>query len=81
MRSVAEALALHCTAVEVPGDPFVLELPNVMHLASDVRGTVVDGAPSLELIASLHPSAAVRGTPTQVAGAVIRETAGPDPGR
>lgn len=81
VRSVAEALALHCTSVEVPDDPFVLELPNVMHLASDVRGTVVDGATSLELIASIHPSAAVCGTPTSVAGDVIREIEGLDRGR
>ncbi len=81
VRSVAEALALHCTSVEVPTDPFVLALPNVMHLASDVRGTVVDGATSLELIASIHPSAAVCGSPTSTAGDVIREIEGLDRGR
>ena len=63
VRSVADALALHCDPVEVPADPFVLELPNVMHLATDVTGTVTDGATSLGLVASLHPSAAVCGTP------------------
>jgi menaquinone-specific isochorismate synthase len=36
----------------------VLELRNVMHLATDVRGVVGDGATSLQLVASLHPSAA-----------------------
>ncbi len=81
VRSVVDALARHCAGVEVPEDPFVLELPNVMHLASDVRGTVVDGATSLQLIASLHPSAAVCGTPTDVAGAVIAEIEGLDRGR
>ncbi len=81
VRSVVEALALHCAEVEVPEDPFVLELPNVMHLASDVRGTVVDGSTSLRLVASLHPSAAVCGTPTQRAGEVIREIEGLDRGR
>ena len=81
VRSVVEALALHCTSIEVPNDPFVLALPNVMHLASDVRGTVVDGATSLELIASIHPSAAVCGSPTSVAGEVIRQIEGLDRGR
>ncbi len=79
--SVAEALALHCNPVEVPADPFVLELPNVMHLASDVRGVVVDGSTSLGLVASLHPSAAVCGTPTAVALGLIRGIEGLDRGR
>jgi len=81
VRSVADALALHCSTVDVPPDPFVLELPNVMHLATDVSGVVNDGATSLELVASLHPSAAVCGTPTQVAMELIREIEGLDRGR
>jgi len=79
--SVAEALSRHCTSIEVPADPFVLELPNVMHLASDVRGVVVDGSTSLGLVADLHPSAAVCGTPTAVALELIREIEGLDRGR
>lgn len=81
VRSVADALALHCADVDVPAAPFVLELPNVMHLASDVTGRVVDGSTSLELVASLHPSAAVCGTPTEVALSLIREVEGLDRGR
>ncbi|MBW8751403.1 MAG: chorismate-binding protein, partial [Propionibacteriales bacterium] len=38
VRSVAEALAPHCTSMNVPEAPFVLHLPNVMHLATDVAG-------------------------------------------
>jgi menaquinone-specific isochorismate synthase len=81
VRSVVDALALHCTEVEVPSAPFVLELRNVMHLATDVRGVVGDGATSLQLIASLHPSAAVCGSPTEVALELIREIEGLDRGR
>ena len=81
VKSVVDALALHCSAVDVPAAPFVLALPNVMHLASDVTGTVVDGATSLELVASLHPSAAVCGTPTTVALELIREIEGLSRGR
>ena len=81
LRSVAEALEEHCSAIEVPAAPFVLELPNVIHLASDVRGIVSDGSSSLGLIASLHPSAAVCGTPTDVARDIIREIEGLDRGR
>ena len=81
VRSVVDALAVHCTEVEVPAAPFVLELRNVMHLATDVRGVVADGATSLQLLASLHPSAAVCGSPTEVALEVIREIEGLDRGR
>ena len=81
VRSVVDALSLHCTSVEVPAGPFVLELRNVMHLATDIRGTVADGATSLQLVASLHPSAAVCGTPTAVALELIREIEGLDRGR
>jgi menaquinone-specific isochorismate synthase len=79
--SVVDALAAHCSSVEVPPAPFVLELRNVMHLATDVRGVVADGATSLQLVASLHPSAAVCGTPTADALALIRELEGMDRGR
>jgi menaquinone-specific isochorismate synthase len=76
VRSVAEGLGRHCSSVNVPESPFVLHLPNVMHLATDVTGSVADGASSLRLAASLHPTAAVCGTPTQAALAVIRELEG-----
>jgi menaquinone-specific isochorismate synthase len=70
---VADALAPHCSSMNVPESPFVLHLSNVMHLATDVAGVLVDGASSLALAASLHPSAAVCGTPTSVADDVIAE--------
>jgi menaquinone-specific isochorismate synthase len=81
VRSVAHALARHCRSVEVPEEPFVLALPNVMHLATDVTAVVADGSSSLGLLASLHPSAAVCGSPTDAALRVIREIEGLDRGR
>jgi menaquinone-specific isochorismate synthase len=81
VRSVVEALAAHCADVDVPSSPFVLDLSNVMHLATDVTGTVADGSSTFELLASLHPSAAVCGAPTANARAVIAEVEGLDRGR
>ncbi len=85
VRSVADALAPHCTSMNVPEAPFVLHLPNVMHLATDVAGVVHDAedesATSLDLAAALHPSAAVGGTPTEAAKALIAEIEGMDRGR
>ena len=73
VRSVAEALAPHCSSMNVPEAPFVLHLSNVMHLATDVAGVLTDDVTSLALAASLHPSAAVCGTPTDVAAAAIAD--------
>jgi menaquinone-specific isochorismate synthase len=81
VRSVADALAPHCTSMNVPEAPFVLHLPNVMHLATDVAGVIDDETSSLELAEALHPSAAVGGTPTDVAKRVIAEIEGMDRGR
>ncbi|QAY64342.1 isochorismate synthase [Xylanimonas allomyrinae] len=90
--SVARALEPFCTSMNVPEQPFVLHLPNVMHLASDVTGVLdraagtsggTPGGPpsSLTLAAALHPSAAVCGTPTAPARELIRELEGMDRGR
>ncbi len=83
VRSVADSLAPYCSSMNVPEVPFVLHLPNVMHLATDVAGVVhdSDGATVLELAAALHPSAAVGGTPTKVAVEMIAEIEGMHRGR
>jgi menaquinone-specific isochorismate synthase len=81
VRSVADALAQHCSSTNVPETPFVLHLPNVMHLATDVTGVVPDGSTALELVAHLHPSAAVCGTPTRTATALIERLEQLDRGR
>ncbi|MFT3874006.1 MAG: isochorismate synthase [Nocardioides sp.] len=83
VRSVADALEPHCSSMNVPEAPFVLHLPNVMHLATDVAGVAHDAATvsSLALASALHPSAAVGGTPTSVATALIAEIEGMDRGR
>jgi menaquinone-specific isochorismate synthase len=73
VRSVADALEPHCSSMNVPEAPFVLHLPNVMHLATDVAGVARDDRTSLELAQALHPSAAVGGTPRPQALALIAE--------
>ncbi|MBA2698822.1 MAG: chorismate-binding protein [Nocardioidaceae bacterium] len=81
VRSVADALAPYCLSMNVPESPFVLHLPNVMHLATDVTGVLDDRTSALGLAAALHPSAAVGGTPTEVAVALIAELERMDRGR
>ncbi len=81
VRSVADSLAPHCSAVNRSETPFVLHLPNVMHLATDVAGVLADGTDALALVADLHPSAAVGGTPTAEAVQLIAEIERLDRGR
>ncbi|WP_265446166.1 isochorismate synthase [Flexivirga meconopsidis] len=81
VRSVADALSPHCSSMNVPESPFVLHLPNVMHLATDVAGVLREDVSSLTLAASLHPSAAVCGTPTLAARDLIAELEQMDRGR
>ncbi|HAN70656.1 MAG TPA: isochorismate synthase [Actinobacteria bacterium] len=81
VRSVAKSLAAHCTDLDVPDRPRVLALANVKHLATDVTGRLADSSTVLALAASLHPTAAVCGTPTERAFSLIRELEGIDRGR
>ncbi|MFD1213223.1 isochorismate synthase [Arthrobacter sp. GCM10027362] len=83
--SLTAKLEPYTSAMTSHSEPFVLQLPNVWHLASDVSAELSAGsgqAPSsLELAEAVHPTAAVCGSPTEVAGALIRELEGMDRGR
>lgn len=81
VSSVADALEPYCAARNVPEAPFVLRLPNVMHLATDVTGVVGPETTALALAGALHPTAAVCGTPTFSAMQVIGELESMDRGR
>ncbi|MEY3407708.1 MAG: hypothetical protein RL038_769, partial [Actinomycetota bacterium] len=81
VSSVAQVLAAHCTDLNVPSHPELLQLANVQHLATDINGRLADRIPVLSLIASLHPTAAVCGTPTERAANLIRSLEGMDRGR
>ena len=76
VKSIADVLATFCSSTNIPESPFVLHLANVMHLATDVTGVLNDSAKQADiftLIAQLHPSAAVCGTPTNVSRKLITE--------
>lgn len=78
--SAVRALDPLCSAVEAP-EPFVLTLPNVLHLATDVTGVVAGDTGALSLVRALHPTAAVCGAPTPSAARIIEEVEGMDRGR
>jgi len=81
VESLVSALVGHVTDLTVPTGPSALELAHVSHLATDITAVVADGSDVLDLLAALHPTAAVGGTPTDVAVEVIGELEGMDRGR
>jgi menaquinone-specific isochorismate synthase len=86
VESLTSALQPYCTRLSTPDEPDLLTLANVRHLATEVRGTQRRSGPRgraglLELVAAVHPTAAVCGTPTPEAAALIGELEGMDRGR
>lgn len=81
VQNVLASLRSHSPNVMASEMPFTLKLPNVWHLASDIEGDLIDGSTSLDLIDSLHPTAAVAGTPTSEALRIIDELEPFDRGR
>jgi len=84
VRSVANALDPFCSSTNVPESPYVLHLANVMHLATDVTGALIESKQHVDafsLLQSLHPSAAVCGTPRNIAFDIIDEIEGMNRGR
>ncbi|MGP9539532.1 isochorismate synthase [Brachybacterium sp. AOP43-C2-M15] len=69
--SVVERLEGLAEQLEVSPEPFVLRLPGLEHLASDVTARLQPGTTSLDVAARLHPSAAVSGTPRAEADEII----------
>ncbi|MFM5952553.1 MAG: isochorismate synthase MenF [Micrococcales bacterium] len=81
VRSLVSALEPFCDHVDADTEPFSLALPNLWHLASDVHGVLKQNASVLDLASALHPTAAVAGTPRNVAQKLISELEPFDRGR
>lgn len=81
VESAVATLAPHTARLDASPEPFTLQLPNLWHLATDLKGTLGDGSSSLDLVAAVHPTAAVAGTPREVALRAIAELEGFDRGR
>ena len=78
-ESVSSILTSLCSDVRAQG-PFLLTLPNVVHLATDVHARL-GSAHLLDLVAALHPTAAVCGTPRAAAMRLIEELEDTERGR
>lgn len=71
---VAHVLGAFCDDLSHPHEPELLGTANVWHLATPFRGRLHDPSRSvLDLVAALHPTAAVAGMPRDVANEVLTE--------
>ena len=81
VASAVQRLEPHTARLDTSPEPFTLQLPNLWHLATDLKGTLGDGSSSLDLVSAVHPTAAVAGTPRLAALSVLAELEGFDRGR
>lgn len=81
LASVVAALGPYTTDLNADSVPFAIALPNLFHLASDVSGSLAAGSTVLDLLGTLHPTAAVAGTSTPAALELIDELEPFDRGR
>jgi menaquinone-specific isochorismate synthase len=79
--TVVESLRPLCRRLRIDPEPAVLPLANVAHLATDVAGELAGEETALEVAGAVHPTAAVCGSPTRKALALIRELEGTHRGR
>ena len=79
--SLVASLEELCIEINVDAEPFSMALPNLWHLASDVKAVLNSDSSSLQVVNALHPSAAVAGTPRDKALEVIEEIENVDRGR
>ncbi|MEX2274925.1 MAG: isochorismate synthase [Actinomycetota bacterium] len=68
VRDVASRLVPLCDELHVPAEPELLSTANVWHLSTPIMGRLREGvAGVLSVVAALHPTPAVGGSPLQVA--------------
>lgn len=80
--AVHDGLLPFCSYIDYEAEPSVVTLPNLFHLATTVAGRLSDPPASiLELVAALHPTPAICGTPRDAARALIAELEELDRGR
>jgi isochorismate synthase len=80
VRMIAGALAPLCHDLDVPRQPTIMTMPNVLHLHTPIEGTLAAHASVLELVERLHPTPAVGGMPLDAALTLIRRHEGFDRG-
>lgn len=80
VRRIERGLRPHAVWVHAEGNPSVIRVGNLQHLATPIRAQLADSRSAIELAGLLHPTPAVGGEPREPALALIDELEGIDRG-
>jgi isochorismate synthase len=80
IRRIERGLRPHAVWVHAEGDPAVIRIGNLQHLATPIRAQLADSRSAIELAGLLHPTPAVGGEPRAAALELIDELEGIDRG-
>jgi isochorismate synthase len=79
-RRIERTLRPHSVWVHAEGEPFVIKVGNLQHLATPIRAQLAESHSAIELAGYLHPTPAIGGEPRQPALELIDELEGIDRG-
>jgi len=80
VRRIERTLRPHSVWVESGGEPVLIKVANIQHLATPIHAQLADARPAVELAGLLHPTPAIGGEPRDRALAAIPELEGMDRG-
>jgi isochorismate synthase len=80
VRRIERTLRPHSVWVHAEGEPFVVKVGNLQHLATPIRAQLAESHSAVELAGYLHPTPAIGGEPRAPALALIDELEGIDRG-
>jgi salicylate biosynthesis isochorismate synthase/menaquinone-specific isochorismate synthase len=79
-RRIERTLRDHAVWVEAGGEPGLVRVANIQHLATPIHAQLAEPRSTLELAGLLHPTPAVGGEPREAAASAIPELEGMDRG-
>jgi isochorismate synthase len=80
VRRIERILRPHAVWVHAEGEPFVVKVGNLQHLATPIRSQLAESHSAIELAGYLHPTPAIGGEPREPALELIDELEGIDRG-
>ncbi|HKH41020.1 MAG TPA: isochorismate synthase [Solirubrobacterales bacterium] len=80
VRRIERTLRPHAVWVHPEGQPFVVKVGNLQHLATPIRAQLAEAHSAIELAGFLHPTPAIGGEPRAPALELISELEGIDRG-
>jgi len=67
VRALRDALAPHCTSLQVQESPRLMRLQDIQHLETPIVGQLREPRSIFDLVGSIHPTPAIAGAPREAA--------------